>query len=55
MDYYDDLARTAQIETIPHVMTKLHNESSRRFLEDLNQYRNDKYEIIDDENFREIS
>ncbi|KAK6634679.1 hypothetical protein RUM43_012080 [Polyplax serrata] len=54
MDYYNDLSETAKIEALPPVLTLLHNESSRRFLEDLNHFRNDNYIIVDNQNFKEI-
>ena len=50
-DYYDELADLAAIERLPPVLTKLHNESSGRFLDDLVHYRDDRYKIIDTENF----
>lgn len=53
-NYYEDLARTADIEPIKPVMTKLHNESSKRFNDDLINFRNDIYKIIDDENYIHI-
>lgn len=49
--YYDDLSRTAQIVNLKPVMTKLHNESSQRFLDDLVNFRKDNFRIIDDETF----
>ncbi|OXU22776.1 hypothetical protein TSAR_011662 [Trichomalopsis sarcophagae] len=53
-DYYDDLADTAAIERLPPVLTKLHNESSNRFLDDLVHYREDRYRIIDSENYIQL-
>lgn len=53
-DYYQDLAKTAEITSLPHVLTKLHNESSKRFLDDLVHYRQDRYKILDDENFVQL-
>ncbi|XP_046405917.1 flavin-containing monooxygenase FMO GS-OX5-like [Ischnura elegans] len=50
-DYYDDLARTSGIDGLPPVLTKLHNFSSQRFLDDLVNYRNDVFKIIDAENY----
>ncbi|XP_071438870.1 senecionine N-oxygenase [Hetaerina americana] len=50
-DYYDDLARTSGIEGLPPVLTKLHNLSSQRFLDDLINYRNDIFKVIDSENY----
>lgn len=52
--YYDDLANTAGITPLPPVLTKLHNESSMRFLDDLVHYRQDRYMIIDDYNFIQL-
>lgn len=52
--YYDDLSRTASIENLKPVMTKLHNDSSERFLDDLTNFRRDVYRIIDDETFIKI-
>lgn len=49
--YYDDLANIAGVTPLPPVLTKLHNESSKRFLDDLVHYRQDRYRIIDDYNF----
>ncbi|XP_076177714.1 uncharacterized protein LOC143152001 [Ptiloglossa arizonensis] len=52
--YYDDLANTAGITPLPPVLTKLHNESSMRFLADLVHYRESRYKIIDDYNFIQL-
>lgn len=52
--YYDDLANTAEIVPLPPVLTKLHNDSSSRFLDDLVHYRQDRYKILDDENFIQL-
>lgn len=52
--YYDDLANTAEIDNLKPVMTKLHNDSSERFLDDLVNFRKDIYRIIDDETFIKI-
>ncbi|XP_076245742.1 senecionine N-oxygenase isoform X1 [Calliopsis andreniformis] len=53
--YYDDLADTAGITPLPPVLTKLHNESSMRFLDNLTHYRESRYRIIDDYNFIQLS
>lgn len=53
-EYYDDIADTAAIERLPPVLTKLHNESSHRFLDDLVHYREDRYRIIDSENYIQL-
>ncbi|XP_075155555.1 flavin-containing monooxygenase 1 [Haematobia irritans] len=55
IDYYNDLAETAAIENIKPVMTYLHNESSRRFLDDLLHFRDDVFRIVDNENFEKIN
>lgn len=53
-DYYNSLANLAGIETLPPVLTKLHNESSKRFLDDLVHYREDRYKIIDDYDYIQL-
>nr|XP_019537917.2 senecionine N-oxygenase-like [Aedes albopictus] len=53
-EYYDDLARTADVEPIKPVMTRLHNESSQRFNDDLLNFRNDMFRIVDDNTFEEV-
>lgn len=50
-DYYSELAALGNLESLPAVLTKLHNESSQRFLEDLVSYREDVYKIIDQDNY----
>lgn len=52
--YYDDLSATAGIEKLKPVITKLHNFSSLRFLDDLTNFRNDIFRIVDDETFVKI-
>ncbi|KAL7297720.1 flavin-containing monooxygenase FMO GS-OX5-like [Trichogramma pretiosum] len=54
-DYYNELALAAKLEPLPPVLTKLHNESSNRFLEDLVHYREDRYRIIDAENYVQLN
>lgn len=49
--YYDALSSTAKLDFIAPVFTNLHNESSRRFLEDLVHFREDAYKIVDDNTF----
>ncbi|XP_037047361.1 senecionine N-oxygenase [Bradysia coprophila] len=53
--YYDDLSRTARIDNLKPVMTKLHNESSQRFLDDLVNFRKDIFRIVDDETFVKLN
>lgn len=53
--YYDDLAATADIENLKPVMTKLHNESSQRFLDDLVNFRKDIFRVVDNESFVKIN
>ncbi|XP_053685201.1 senecionine N-oxygenase-like [Sabethes cyaneus] len=53
-DYYHDLAKTAGLDAIKPVMTKLHNESSQRFNDDLLHFRDDIFRIVDDETFVEV-
>ncbi|XP_058446206.1 senecionine N-oxygenase-like [Malaya genurostris] len=49
--YYEDLAQTAQIEPLKPIVMKLYDECMRRRAEDLLHYRDDRFEVIDDENF----
>lgn len=49
--YYADLASTAGIEPIPPVMTKMHIASNRRKNEDLRNYRNDVFRVLDGNEF----
>ncbi|XP_030376010.1 senecionine N-oxygenase [Scaptodrosophila lebanonensis] len=55
LHYFNDLAKTAQIKTIPPVMTKLHNESSNCFNENLLTFREDIFKLIDEETFIKIN
>lgn len=52
--YYADLASTADIEPLKPVITKLHNWSSMRFLDDLTNFRKDVFRILDDETFIKV-
>uniref|UniRef100_A0A1B0D7G2 Flavin-containing monooxygenase n=1 Tax=Phlebotomus papatasi TaxID=29031 RepID=A0A1B0D7G2_PHLPP len=52
--YYADLAECAGLVPLKPVITKLHNESSQKFLDDLTNFRNDVYEIVDDETFIQV-
>lgn len=49
--YYLELADIADVEPLKPVITEIHNYSSSRFLDDLNNFRNDKFRIVDDEKF----
>jgi dimethylaniline monooxygenase (N-oxide forming) len=52
--YYADLAATAQIKPLQNVISKLHNFSSLRFLDDLINFRREVFRILDDETFIRI-
>lgn len=52
--YFDDLVDVAGLTPLPSVLTKLHNASSQRFLDDLVHYRQDRYRIVDDYNFIQL-
>lgn len=52
--YYADLAKIADIEPLKPVITKLHNWSSMRFLDDLTNFRKDVFRILDDETFIKV-
>ncbi|KRT85330.1 pyridine nucleotide-disulfide oxidoreductase [Oryctes borbonicus] len=49
--YYSDLAKLANTHDIPQVMIKIKDASFERFTEDLLNFRQDVYKIIDDENY----
>ncbi|XP_046959453.1 senecionine N-oxygenase isoform X1 [Vanessa cardui] len=53
--YYASLAKEAGTESIPSVITKIREESSLRFLHNLQNYRQDVYKIIDDDTYEIIS
>ncbi|XP_055626823.1 senecionine N-oxygenase-like [Toxorhynchites rutilus septentrionalis] len=53
-EYYTDLAKTAGLRPIQPVMAKLHNESSQRFNDNLLNFRNDIFRIVDDVTFEEV-
>lgn len=53
-EYYESLAEAGRLPRIPAVMAKLHNDSSQRFLDDLVNYRNDVYKIIDDDTYVKV-
>ncbi|XP_020708737.2 senecionine N-oxygenase isoform X1 [Athalia rosae] len=52
--YYEELSETADLDPLPPVLTTLHNESSQRFLDDLSNYREDRYKIIDNYNYVQL-
>ncbi|VEN41239.1 unnamed protein product [Callosobruchus maculatus] len=49
--YYNDLSTEANIKPIAPVIVKLREESGKRLASDFLNFRNDRYKIIDDENF----
>lgn len=53
--YYSDLAENANIEPIAPVIVKLREESAKRITEDLINFRNDIYKIIDNENYIKVN
>ncbi|XP_041978260.1 senecionine N-oxygenase-like [Aricia agestis] len=53
--YYASLASEANTKNLPSVITKIREESSIRFLHNLQHYRQDKYKIIDDDTYEIIS
>lgn len=50
-EYYEDLAKTAEIEPLKPVIGKIFNKSFSNFFDDFNSFRSFHYKIIDDENF----
>lgn len=53
-NYYSDLAKTAEIESIKPVITKIHKISYHRYLDDLVNFRKNKFKILDNESFVEL-
>ncbi|XP_038211847.1 senecionine N-oxygenase isoform X1 [Zerene cesonia] len=53
--YYASLASEANTKNLPSVITKIRDESSIRFLHNLQSYRQDVYKIIDDDTYEIIS
>lgn len=54
-EYYDELAAAADLQALPPVISKLHNFSSLRFLDDLINFRKDVFRILDDEIFVKVA
>lgn len=52
--YYAELAATAKIKPLQNVISKLHNLSSLRFLDDLVNFRREVFRILDDETFVKV-
>lgn len=52
--YYSDLAVAAGLEPLKPVISKLHNFSSMRFLDDLINFRKDIFRVLDDEVFVKV-
>lgn len=50
-DYYKSVAEVAGIEPLKPVISKLHNFSSQRFLDDLVNFRKEVFQVVDDETF----
>lgn len=53
--YYDDLAMDADTETIPNVIIELRNESVRRLYDDLLNFREDRYAIVDENSYVKVN
>lgn len=49
--YYADLATTAEIEPLKPVISKMFNKSLCSLIHDLTNFRNDSFQVIDDDNF----
>lgn len=52
--YYDSLSSAADIQPLKPVISKLHNFSSTRFLDDLVNFRKEVFRIVDDETFVQV-
>ncbi|XP_060654892.1 LOW QUALITY PROTEIN: senecionine N-oxygenase [Drosophila nasuta] len=49
--YYNELARMAGIDNIKPVILKLMKDCGKKYIFELDTYRNNRYRIVDDENF----
>lgn len=52
--YYKSVAEAASIEPLKPVISKLHNFSSQRFLDDLVNFRKEVFQVVDDETFVQV-
>ncbi|KAL3286893.1 hypothetical protein HHI36_001380 [Cryptolaemus montrouzieri] len=52
--YYDDLAKMANTKPIAPVIIKLRDHSVKKLYEDLNNFRENKYRIIDDDTYVKV-
>lgn len=52
--YYDELARMAETEPIAPVMIKLRDHSVKRLYEDLTNFRENRYKIVDDNTYVKV-
>lgn len=50
-DYYNELANMTGIENIKPVILKLMKDCGKKYIFELDTYRNNRYTVIDDENF----
>lgn len=53
-NYYKDLAAEAETTPIAPVIVKLRDESVKRLYDDLLNFREDRYKIVDMENFVKV-
>lgn len=54
-NYYKSLSDEANTMNLPSVLTMIRDESSNRFLHNIQNYRNDVYKIVDDKTYIIIS
>ncbi|KAK9505562.1 hypothetical protein O3M35_009584 [Rhynocoris fuscipes] len=54
-DYYAELASLGNLPPLPPVMADLHNFASNRQLNDLKNFREDNYKIVDDKTFIKVN
>jgi dimethylaniline monooxygenase (N-oxide forming) len=52
--YYEDLAAAANTTPIAPVIVKLRDESVKRLYDDLQNFREDRYKIVNNENFVKV-
>ncbi|KAL5288528.1 hypothetical protein ACFFRR_009010 [Megaselia abdita] len=53
-EYYEDLARTAEIKNIPAVVLKIYDDNRKNMLEDFLNFRKNLFKIYNDEEYEKI-
>lgn len=54
LNYYEDLATAAKTTSIAPVIVKLRDQSVKRLYDDLQNFRNDRYKIVNSLTFMKV-